>query len=136
MKHLNPRKHSTNRHGVLSVELSLTLPLLFMILMASVEFGRMNTLRHTLDNAAYEAARAGIVPGATADRVEAKARSIMAIVSARGVDVTIEPAVITEETEELRVTIELSPAENGYLAPRFFRGRTLVSSCLMRREQL
>ena len=46
-----------------SVEFAITAPIFFLFLLAAFEFGWMNVMRHTADNAAYEAARAAMVPG-------------------------------------------------------------------------
>ena len=58
-------------------------------------------LRHSVDNAAYEAARSVIVPGATAAEAEQAARAIMDVVWARGVDVEVDPSVIQNSTPEV-----------------------------------
>src|SRR5690606_21432947 len=62
------------RRGAALVEFALTAPLLFFILFASLEFARANMLRNTVEMAAYEGARRGIVPGATAEDVRDAAR--------------------------------------------------------------
>ena len=120
----------------MTVEMALTLPLLLLIVMISIEFGRMNIIRHTVDNAAYEAARRGIVPGATAADVESRAREIMGAVGARGVAVTVTPSVIDLNVAEVNVLVEVPADTNGFIAPKFFSGKTMAGNCTMSREQL
>src|SRR5437667_11175205 len=84
------------RRGATAVEFAIVAPIFFLFLMAAFEFGWLNVLRHTADNAAYEAARAAMVPGATAADAIAKANSILNIVRARNVSVTVTPSVITD----------------------------------------
>ena len=72
-------------------EFALTVPMFFLFLMASFEFGWLNVMRHTADNAAYEAARYAMVPGGTAAEAKAKANAILNIVGARGAKVTVTP---------------------------------------------
>ena len=55
-----------NRTGATAVEFAIVAPVFFLILFAMFEFSRVNVLRHTADNAAYEASRVAIIPGATA----------------------------------------------------------------------
>ena len=52
----------------------------------------MNVLRHTADNAAYEAARYAMVPGATAAEAKAKANALLKIIGTRNAVVTVSPA--------------------------------------------
>ena len=130
------RRARKRRKGAAAVEFALTAPLLFLFVFTSVEFARMNMIRHTVDNAAYEAARAGIVPGATAANVEARARSIMSYVGAVSVDVVITPSVILPETEAVTVEVSVPCNQNAFLAPHFFADGTLVGTTTMTREAL
>ena len=56
----------SSRAGATAVEFAIVAPIFFLIMLASFEFSRLNVIRHTADNAAYEAARHAMVPGATA----------------------------------------------------------------------
>src|SRR3990170_1920701 len=89
------RSQRKGRRGATAVEFALTAPIFFMFLLAAFEFGWLNVIRHTADNAAYEAARTAMVPGATADEARAKANGLLAIVGARGASVTVTPATLT-----------------------------------------
>jgi Flp pilus assembly protein TadG len=60
-----PKLNRNHRRGATAVEFALTAPIFFVFLLSAFEFGWLNVIRHTADNAAYEAARAAIVPGAT-----------------------------------------------------------------------
>ena len=70
------RRH-TARRGATVVEFAIVAPIFFLFLLASFEFGWLNVLRHTADNAAYEAARTAMVPGGTAADAATKANSIL-----------------------------------------------------------
>ena len=111
-----------SRRGAVAVEMAITLPLLFLVVLASVEFGRMNVIRHTVDNAAYEGAR--------------KARRIMSIIGAQGVVVNITPSLIDIDTPEINVVVTVNCDQNGLLAPVFFAGKQLTGEVTMRREDL
>lgn len=127
---------SLQRRGAVTVEMAITLPVLFLVVLTAVEFGRMNVIRHTIDNAAYEAARKAIVPGATAAEAEQEARRIMDIVGAQGVDVRITPAVMDIDTPEVKVNVSVDFDQNGFLAPFFFAGDRIAGEVTMRRENL
>ncbi len=130
------RMTTCHRRGAVTVQFAMTVPLLFALVFTSVEFCGINVMRHSVDNAAYEGARRGIVPGATAADVEAEAIRIMSAVGARNVTVVIDPPVINEDTPELRVTVQLPVASNGWIAPKFFATPTLTGECRLIREEL
>lgn len=135
IRHRRLRRHA-DRRGAMLVEFAITVPILFLLIFASVEFCRVNVIRHTADNAAYEAARRGVVPGATADAVRALATSVMQAVSADTVTVAVTPDVITNDTPEITVTVTVPLDANGWIAPAFFEGKTLVRTCTMSREKI
>jgi Flp pilus assembly protein TadG len=65
------------REGAFTVEFALCCGLFFMLLMAGIEFTRFMYARHSIDQAAYEAARIGIVPGKTPAMVADRANQIL-----------------------------------------------------------
>ena len=74
------RARRSKRAGAVTAEFAITAPIFFLFLLAAFEFGWLNVIRHTADNAAYEAARTVIVPGATVADARAKANRILGIV--------------------------------------------------------
>lgn len=123
------------RRGAALVEFALVAPIFFLFLMAAFEFGWLNVMRHTADNAAYEAARRAMVPGATAAEATDKAQSILQAVGTRGAQITVTPRTITEDTEEVTVDIAVPVNRNALILPRFTRGKTLRSSSTLRTER-
>jgi Flp pilus assembly protein TadG len=123
------------RRGAAAVEFALTAPIFFAFLLAAFEFGWMNVIRHTADNAAYEAARTAMVPGATAAEARDTANAILNIVGARGASVTITPSTLSPETEEVTVQVDVPMDSNGLIVPRFTKNKTLTSSSTLRTER-
>ena len=123
------------RRGAAAVEFAITAPVFFLFLLASFEFGWLNVLRHTADNAAYEAARAAMVPGATAAEAKAKATSLLKIVGARGATISITPATLTTSTDEVTVAIDVPMSKNGLIVPRFSKKTVLHSESTLRTER-
>src|SRR3954469_3488184 len=115
------------RTGAVAVEFAITAPIFFVFLLAAFEFGWLNVIRHTADNAAYEAARNVIVPGATAAEATAKATSILNVVGARGAKIKITPSSITNSTTEVTVAVDIPMSSNGLITPRF-TGKTVLHS--------
>ena len=116
--------------------MALVAPFLFTLFFASLEFSRANVLRHAIQTAAYEGARAGIVPGATADNVQSEAATVLAAIGAVNVTVTVDPEVIQPNTTEVTVTVTIPLDDNGWVVPKFFSGRTLTSTVNLNREHV
>ena len=123
------------RRGAAVVEFALTAPLFVLFLMAAFEFGWLNVLRHTADNAAYEAARNAMVPGATATEAKSKADAILNIVGARNAVVTVSPAVIDSSTDKVTVTVDVPMKDNALVVAKFTGKTTLRSSATLRTER-
>jgi Flp pilus assembly protein TadG len=129
------RRQSRLRTGAAAVEFALTAPIFFLFLLAAFEFGWLNVIRHTADNAAYEAARTAMVPGATVTEAHNRANGLLRIVGARGATVTVTPSVLTAETEEVTVEIDIPMNRNGLIVPRFTGNMVLHSESTLRTER-
>jgi hypothetical protein len=129
------RRRPFLRRGAAAVEFALTAPIFFLFLLAAFEFGWLNVIRHTADNAAYEAARTAMVPGATTAEARNRADSLLKIVGARGARVTVTPPVLTPETEQVTVAVDIPMNRNGLITPRFTKNKTLHSESTLRTER-
>jgi Flp pilus assembly protein TadG len=129
------RRSARRRSATTTVEFAITLPLVLLLFFGSIEFGRVNMLRHSAAQAAYEGARRGIVPGATADDVRAAAAEILDSTFASSYTVTVTPSTITRHTTEVTVNISMPLSDNSWVVPRFFAGATLSKSFTLQREQ-
>jgi Flp pilus assembly protein TadG len=138
IQHNPSRLHhrSTSRRGALSVELSLTIPVLFAIFFGAVEVTRLNMLRHTIENAAYEGARQGIIPGATADSARNAALAALNAVDVRDAIVRVSPTVIVPSTSRVSVEIEVPVSSNCWGTSSFVGLDNLTRSCTLSRELL
>lgn len=123
------------RRGALSVEFALVAPLLLLLTFAAVEFARLNMLVNSMENAAYEGARRGIIPGANADQVRSEAGAILTAVGAVGSDVTVMPATISQSTPDVTVTIRVPLNDNAWITPRFTSNLVLERTCKLTRER-
>lgn len=129
------KKRRQGRVGTVAVEFAITAPIFFLFLLAAFEFGWLNVVRHTADNAAYEAARTVIVPGATSAEATAKAASILNVVGARGAKIKITPNNITNSTTEVTVAVDIPMKSNGLITPRFTGKTTLHSESTLKTER-
>lgn len=135
----NRRLRGNGRHGArtgaVAAEFAIAAPIFFLFLLAAFEFGWLNVMRHTADNAAYEAARTAIVPGATAAEALDKATSLLNVVGARGATINITPVNITNATTEVTVSVDLPMSRNGLITPRFTGATVLHSQSTLKTER-
>jgi Flp pilus assembly protein TadG len=132
---MTTQKNREQRSGATAVEFAITAPVFFLFLLAAFEFGWLNVIRHTADNAAYEAARSVIVPGATSAEAQSKAKKLLKIVGARGSKITISPDPVTTATEAVTVSIEIPMKKNGLIVPRFTGKTKIIASSTLRTER-
>lgn len=132
--HRQRRIAGNDRRGTTSVEFALVAPLLFLFFFAAFEFVRVAMIRHTADNAVYEACRVGIIPGSTTGEVRAEANRIMSTIGATNVGLTVIPGAIDSDTEEITVRIDVPLDQNSYVPNQFVAGRSIVRELTLRRE--
>jgi Flp pilus assembly protein TadG len=123
------------RTGAAAVEFAIVAPIFFLLLIGSLEFGRLNIIRHTADQAAYEAARHAMVPGATVAEARQQARRMMRIVGARGSTIDVAPDVLGPDVEEITVTVEVPLNQNGWITPRFTSNTTITAVSTLKTER-
>ena len=129
------RATSRRRRGATTVEFAICCPILFLFTFASLEFSRVNMIRQTVENSVYEGCRRGIVPGATAEDVEDATQLVLNTISTQNAEITVEPTVITEDTTDVTVSVEVPINDNCWVAPFFFADKRVDSTLTMRRER-
>lgn len=128
------QKRSKFRKGTTAVEFAITCGLVFMFFFAALEFAKVTMYRHTVENALYEGARSGIMPGATNEKVVAETYAILQNLGIHHAEVEVYPAVITNQTPSLQVRIRLA-LDRGLYGPAFyFLGKSLDRTIEMQRE--
>jgi len=119
-----------NRRGAAAVEFALTVPLVFLFFMASIEFGRVYMIRQTLENAVYEAARRGLVPATTDTEIRQTAADMLGSIRVNNPDISI-----AQDDQSVSVTIELDISDSSWVPPLFFRGKQLTSTLTMAKDR-
>jgi Flp pilus assembly protein TadG len=125
-----------DRNGAVITEFAIIAPVFFLIILALFEFSWLNVVRHTADNAAYEASRIAMVPGATAAEAITEANRIMAIIGIRGATATVNPAVITNASTQVTVNVTVPVDQNALVIPTFTGGMNLQSQSTLRTERV
>jgi Flp pilus assembly protein TadG len=107
------------RRGVSLVEFSLVLPVFLLILFAGFEFARICLVRNAANNAAYQAARRVMVPGATVADANAEVSRLLSVFGVNQFTVTVNPSPITLATHRVTVSVSIPANQCGWIMPRF-----------------
>ncbi len=116
------KRSATTRAGATAVEFALAMTILLMIIFASIEFVRLNMLKHAVEHASYEAARKGIIVGARANDVKQTAEAHLALLGVTNASVSVTPNDIKDNTQLIDVTIDLPVSGNTWISPLYFNG--------------
>ena len=130
------RSGGRRRQGVAVVELAVCLPLLVVLLIATIEACVMLQLQQNLAVTAYEGARVGIMPGTDANTVDFQCQLILDDRNINGYTITLNPVdpQAMNVGDEFTVTIDADCTANSIVGAMFFEGRTLSESVVMRAE--
>lgn len=128
------RSRRQNRRGTYTVEFAICASVLFMTIFAVFEFSRFTFIRQAVDQAAYEAARVGIVPGASNADIQLRADSLLAAAGIRNATVAITPALIDDTTTEVAVEISCNFGENSWIPNHFLPTTEFVSRTVLDHE--
>jgi len=117
-----------------SVEFALTFPILFLILLAALELGRMNMIRETVNNAAYDAARTCIVPGATNKEGVDAGTAILKSIGVSNGTVQVQPSTITDTTPTVSATVSVPYSTNMWFPPIYASSGSATVTCTLTRD--
>ena len=133
------------RRGNALLDMALVMPVLLMLSFGAIEYGYAMFIKHSLQGAAREGARAAIVPGATAADVQAAIDQTMQISGFPPTKYT-RPAVIEPSNwasagagTQVKVTVQTTWGTVGiHVLPTYLggisSGKQLVAATAMRRE--
>src|SRR5687768_1806629 len=88
------RRRRHRRQGAAAIEFAIVAPIFFSFTFACIEFARVNMLRNTAEIAATEGARAGVMPGATANDCIVVTNKELSVLGVTGKTITVEPATL------------------------------------------
>lgn len=129
-----PRRGTQRHAGHVTVEMAVVLPIAFAFFFGAVETTRINTIINAAENAAYEGARVGILPGATKGRIKKAAREILDAALITGGSITITPDPLTDDDEPITVTVKIPLNKNFWGENNLGKGKKVTRSCTLTRE--
>jgi len=127
------------RRATATVEFAVAAPLLALLLLGMVEYGRLVMVQQLLTNAAREGARVAVADNATSSDVESAVKEYLEQHSLGDVEVAVDPPSpgTAAPGDGVVVTVQLPFDNASWLAsPLYLAGRTMTSRATMRREGL
>jgi Flp pilus assembly protein TadG len=125
----------TTRSGVTTVEFAVVAPVAFLLLFGALELGHANMVFHSAEAAAYEGARKGIIPGATASECVAAANEMLQLCRVRDATVSITPATLTPSDANVTVRVQVPYRSNAIVVPFFTSNLVIDRECKLSRER-
>ena len=125
-----------SRRGAAMVEFALTLPLLLIIVLGTIESCSMLHLKQTLHIAAYEAARVALVPKTTTAQVTNAAQDILTDRRVQDSTISISPSSFSTAPISSYITVTVTaPSNSNFAVPLlFYRNKTITGTCSMMKE--
>jgi Flp pilus assembly protein TadG len=104
-----------------AVEMALLLPVFLIVALGTLEATRLGTATQTLTNAAREACRAAVLPGATLDQIQQRSNHVLSDSGVAPLPVVITPAdwdTVAQGTP-VSVTLQVPFQQVSYLNSPF-----------------
>jgi hypothetical protein len=132
----NLSRRRASRRAAAAAELAICLPLIVLLLLASIEACSMIFLDHGLTIASYEGVRAAINYDATNSDVTNRANEIITQRSIADASISINPGNVATVAKGQPITVTVSaPSDaNMIIPPWFYGGRTLTARITMVKE--
>jgi Flp pilus assembly protein TadG len=112
-------------------------PVFFILVFGLIEFSRMVMCYQVVTSAAREAARAGVVPGATTSDLIQRGNDVLAAGAVSGASVSVVPTEVAGLSHGQTFTVTVQGPYNamGWLpVPQWLTGRVIQTSVTMTRE--
>lgn len=130
------RDRVSQRSGVAAVELAVCIPVISLIVFASIEACSMIFLQQAIQATAYETARFAVAPRSTSASAITRGQTVLDDRRVRGGTIELDPSDMstTDAGEEVEVTVTV-PLDLNRIMPTFFYGsQTLRAQVTMLRE--
>ena len=130
------RRNRKCRRGAAMVEFAIVAPVMLVLVFALLEFTRLTMMQGLIHDAAYEAARHVMVPGATRAEGVAEANRILGFLGTDGAQVTVVPydrngaaqTEIEDDTSSVRVDITIPLGQNCFILSALTQGRNISAT--------
>ena len=124
------RRPRTERRGAAVAELAVCLPLIFLLVLGTVEACTMVSLKQSLTVAAYEGARTALYPGSTSADVTTDATQVLTDREVQSGSVLLTPLLFESAAsgDYLKVQVSAQCDANGGLGSYLYGGKSLTAT--------
>jgi Flp pilus assembly protein TadG len=131
------KKSCPVRRGVATIEFAVTLPVIFIIVIGSIEAASMLFLRQALVQSAYEGAKAATKSDASNATATEAVNSVLAGRDIDGTSITFNPPDVTTAAPGEQITVSVAaPGDTNSYFPFFgpFQNRMVEGRAVMVKE--
>ncbi|HAC89792.1 MAG TPA: pilus assembly protein TadE [Planctomycetaceae bacterium] len=130
-------RHQRSRRAVAVSELAITLPILVLIVLGTIEVCSMIFLQQGLRISAYEGARVALVPVSDSGNVQAACQQVLDDRRISSGSISVQPSNLDQQPygSIVQVTVTAPCSDNSLFAPFLFTGRTLTGQMQMMIER-
>lgn len=130
-------RYKDSRRAVAVSELAITLPILVLIVLGTIEICSMIFLRQGLRISAYEGARVALVPGSDIGNVQAACQQVLDDRRISSASISVDPSDFDQQPygSIVSVTVTAPCSANSLFAPFLFSGRSLTGQLQMMIER-
>lgn len=133
---VSDRRRGRARHGLAVVEFAAVAPLLLVVTLGMIEYGRLVQVQQVLTNASREGARLAATGSVSASQVQAVVDSYLATAGINGETTTVSPSSPTSAGAGDPVTVSVSIPFSSvhWYPPVLITGMTMNANATMRAE--
>lgn len=128
---VRPSQHD----GAAVVEVALTLPLLVLVALATLDTCQVLYLKQSAKIAAYEGARISLIAGATPEDVELQCEEILDARFVEGYQIDVPPLQGLVYGEKFKVSVSVPADHNSLVSSWFYRGRVFTEQVVVMVEK-
>lgn len=129
------RRSRRRRKAIAVTELAVCLPILVVLLLATIEACVMLQLKQNLCITAFEGTRIGILPGSDAADVELQCEMILDDRGVEAYTITMNPDPSILITGDIfSVSVSADCVANSVVGGAFYQGKTMSETVVMRAE--
>lgn len=130
------RRGAKKRKGAAVVELAVCLPIIVLLVFASIETCNMIFLRQALNASAYEGIRVAVRPDATSQQAINRCQAVLDGRGIQNSSIVFDPQDVSAvpRGQQIEVTVSAGCESNGAGPSWFFGGRTLEGRAVFVKE--
>ena len=122
------KKKRTRRTGATAVEFALTFPIVLTFFFGMLVITQAFTLRDTVQHAAYEGVRKGLLLNSTAQDCKDAVNEFASAMRVRGVSTEVTPSVLSNTTKKITVKVDVPMNKNSWVVVPFMPKNWMLSA--------